>query len=52
VGLGKTEVHDGEQVIVEGVFSRLRQVGRAMIYNEIKASSIRALDRLNPDLVG
>jgi hypothetical protein len=52
VGLGKAEVHDGEQVIVEGVFSRLRQVGRAMIYNEIKASSIRALDRLNPDLVG
>ena len=52
VGLGKAEVHDGEQVIVEGVFSRLRQVGRAMIYNEIKASSIRTLDRLNPDLVG
>ena len=52
VGLGKAEVHDGEQVIVEGVFSRLRQAGRAMIYNEIKASSIRTLDRLNPDLVG
>jgi len=52
VGLGKAEVHDGEQVIVEGVFSRLRQVGRAVVYNEIKASSIRALDRLNPDLVG
>ena len=52
VGLGKAEVHDGEQVIVEGVFSRLRQVGRAVIYNEIKASSIRTLDRLNPDLVG
>ena len=52
VGLGKAEVHDGEQVIVEGVFSRLRQAGRAMIYNEIKANSILTLDRLNPDLVG
>lgn len=52
VGLGKAEVRDGEQVIVEGVFSRLRQVGRAMIYNEIKAESIRTLERLNPELVG
>ncbi|MGH7234936.1 MAG: hypothetical protein ACREIO_01015 [Nitrospiraceae bacterium] len=52
VGLGRAEVHDGEQVIVEGVFSRLRQAGRVMIYNEIKANSIRSLDRLNPDLVG
>ncbi len=52
VGLGKAEVHDGEQVIVEGVFNHLRQVGRAIIYNEIKADSIRTLDRLNPDLVG
>ena len=52
VGLGRAEVHDGEQVIVEGVFSRLRQAGRLMIYNEIKANSIWTLDRMNPDLVG
>lgn len=52
VGLGKAEVREGEQVIVEGVFSRLRQVGQTIIYNEIKADSIRTLDRLNPDLVG
>ena len=52
VGLGKLEVHDGEQVIVEGVFSRLRQTGRAIVYNEIKATVIRPMDRLNPDLVG
>lgn len=52
VGLGKAEVHEGDQVIVEGVFNRLRQVGRGIIYNEIKASLIRPLDRLNPDLVG
>jgi hypothetical protein len=52
VGLGKTDVHEGDQVIVEGVFSRLRQTGRAVVYNEIKASLIRPLDKLNPELVG
>ena len=52
VGLGKADVHEGDQVVVEGVFSRLRQTGRAIVYNEIKASLIRPLDRLNPDLVG
>lgn len=52
IGFGKTDVHEGEQVIVEGVFSRLRQAGRAVVYNEIKASSIRPIDRLNPDFVG
>jgi cytochrome c-type biogenesis protein CcmE len=52
IGLGKTDVHEGEQVIVEGVFSRLRQAGRAIVYNEIKASSIRPIDRLHPDFVG
>lgn len=52
VGLGKTDVHEGEQVIVEGVFSRLRQAGRAIVYNEIKANSIRPIDRLHPDFVG
>ena len=52
VGLGKADVRDGDQVIVEGIFSRLRQTGRAIIYNEIKASVIRSLDRLNPDLIG
>jgi hypothetical protein len=34
------------------VFSRLRQAGRAIVYNEIKASSIRPIDRLHPDFVG
>jgi hypothetical protein len=52
IGLGKADVRDGEQVIVEGVFNRLRQTGRAIIYNEIKAGLIRPLERLNPDLVG
>ena len=52
VSLGQVEVHEGDQVIVEGVFSRLRQVGRTLIYNEIKALSVKPLTRLNPDLVG
>ncbi len=52
VGLGTLEVHDGDQVVVEGVFSRLRQTGRAVVYNEIKATVIRTLERLDPDLVG
>jgi hypothetical protein len=52
VALGRAEVREGDQVIVEGVFNRLRQVGRAIIYNEIKADTIKPLERLNPDLVG
>lgn len=52
VSLGQVEVHEGDQVIVEGVFSRLRQVGRKIVYNEIKAFSVKPLTRLNPDLVG
>ena len=52
IGLGQVEVMEGDQVIVEGIFSRLRQAGRTIIYNEIKALSIKSLNRLNPDLVG
>lgn len=52
ISLGQVEVREGDQVIVEGVFSRLRQAGRTIIYNEIKALSIKPINRLNPDLVG
>ena len=52
VSLGQAEVREGDQVIVEGVFSRLRQAGGTMVYNEIKALVIRPISRLNPDLVG
>lgn len=52
VSLGQVEVREGDQVIVEGVFNRLRQVGRKIVYNEIKAISVKPLTRLNPDLVG
>ena len=52
ISLGQVEVREGDQVIVEGVFSHHRQSGRTIIYNEIKALSIKPLNRLNPDLVG
>ncbi|PHX90680.1 MAG: hypothetical protein CK534_03630 [Nitrospirae bacterium] len=52
ISLGQVEVREGDQVIVEGIFARLRQAGRTIIYNEIKAISIKPLHRLNPDLVG
>jgi cytochrome c-type biogenesis protein CcmE len=52
ISLGHAEVREGDQVIVEGVFSRLRQIGRTIVYNEIKALSVKPLNRLNPDLVG
>jgi cytochrome c-type biogenesis protein CcmE len=52
ISLGQVEVREGDQVIVEGIFSRLRQAGRTIIYNEIKALSIKPMSRLNPDLVG
>jgi len=52
VTLGQVKVREGDQVIVEGIFSRLRQAGRTVIYNEIKALSIKPMSRLNPDLVG
>ena len=52
ISLGQIEVREGDQVIVEGVFSRLRQAGRTIIFNEIKALSIKPMNRLNPDLVG
>lgn len=52
IGLGKAEVREGDLVIVEGIFSRLRQAGRAIVYNEIKATAIMPMSRLNPDLIG
>lgn len=52
ISLGQADVREGDQVIVEGVFNRLRQVGRSIVYNEIKALSVKPLNRLNPDLVG
>jgi hypothetical protein len=52
IGLGKVAAREGEQVVVEGVFNRLRQGGRAVVFNEIKANIVRPLARLTPDFVG
>ncbi|HSE57552.1 MAG TPA: hypothetical protein VLA99_02520 [Nitrospiraceae bacterium] len=52
VALGQAEVREGDLVIVEGIFSRMRQSGRAIVYNEIKATGVRSMTRLNPDFVG
>jgi len=52
ISLGQVEVREGDQVIVEGVFSHHRQSGRVIIYSEIKALSIKPMNRLTPDLVG
>lgn len=52
IGLGRTIVQEGEQVVVEGTFNRLRQGGRTVVLNEIKADIVRPLAQLTPDLVG
>jgi DNA polymerase III alpha subunit len=52
VALGQADIREGDLVIVEGIFSRMRQSGRAIVYNEIKATGVRSMNRLNPDFVG
>ena len=49
--LSRMEVQDGDQIIVEGTFTRRRQSGRLPVYNEVTATSVRALNQFNPDLV-
>lgn len=51
-GLGRTAVRDGEQVVVEGTFNRMRQSGRTAVLNEIRAEVVHPLAQLTPDLVG
>lgn len=51
-GVGPASIREGEYIVVEGVFHRLRGAGRAATYNQIKANLIRSLERLHPDLVG
>ena len=45
-------VQNGDQIIVEGMFTRRRQGGRLTVYNEVNAFTIRPLNQLNSDLVG
>jgi hypothetical protein len=46
------EVQDGDQIIVEGTFTRRRQGGRLAVYNEVNAIVIRPLNEFDADLVG
>ncbi|WHZ29909.1 MAG: hypothetical protein OJF51_004711 [Nitrospira sp.] len=48
----RIQVHNGDQVIVEGTFTRRRQGGRLSVYNEVNAFTIRPLNQFNSDLVG
>jgi hypothetical protein len=45
-------VQNGDQIIVEGMFTRRRQGGRLTVYNEVNAFTIRPLNQFNSDLVG
>jgi hypothetical protein len=48
----RIQVQNGDQVIVEGTFTRRRQGGRLTVYNEVNASSILPLNEFNSDLIG
>jgi hypothetical protein len=50
--LSRTQVEDGDQVIVEGTFTRRRQSGRIIVFSEVNATSVRPLNQFHPDLVG
>lgn len=48
----RTQVRNGDQIIVEGTFTRRRQGGRLTVYNEVNALTIRPLNQFNSDLIG
>ena len=48
----RVPVQDGDQVIVEGTFTRRRQGGRIAVYNEVSAVLVRPLNQFDADLVG
>jgi len=48
----RTNVQNGDHVIVEGTFSRRRQAGRMTVYSEVLATSIRPLNQFTPELLG
>ena len=50
--ISRIPVQDGDQVIVEGTFTRRRQGGRLAVYNEVSAVIIRPLNQFDADLVG
>lgn len=48
----RVPVQEGDQVIVEGTFTRRRQGGRIAVYNEVSAVAVRPLNQFHADLVG
>ncbi|MDF0666938.1 MAG: hypothetical protein P0119_12810 [Nitrospira sp.] len=48
----RIQVQNGDQVIVEGTFTRRRQGGRLTVYNEVNAFTVRPLNQFNSDLIG
>jgi len=50
--ISRIQVQNGDQVIVEGMFTRRRQGGRLAVYNEVNAFTIRPLNQFYSDLVG
>jgi hypothetical protein len=50
--ISRVPVQDGDQVIVEGTFTRRRQGGRIAVYNEVTAVVVRPLNQFDADLVG
>ena len=50
--ISRVPVQDGDQVIVEGTFTRRRQGGRIAVYNEVSAILVRPLTEFHTDLVG
>ena len=50
--ISRIPVQEGDQIIVEGTFTRRRQGGRIAVYNEVNAIVVRPLNEFNTDLVG
>ena len=50
--ISRVPVQEGDQVIVEGTFTRRRQGGRIAVYNEVRAVVVRPLNQFDTDLVG
>ena len=50
--ISRVPVQEGDQVIVEGTFTRRRQGGRIAVYNEVSAVLVRPLNQFDADLVG
>jgi hypothetical protein len=50
--ISRVPVQEGDQVIVEGTFTRRRQGGRIAVYNEVNAIFIRPLNQFEADLIG